>query len=352
MSTHPKLEESTLLFPYSSRIGNVRVGIYCSSSKPNLPSFCHAPCTQDSDEEQTQLPETTVWIRCDVYDTVLIGIPVTENALPTLFKTYMQVSADHARKYGGTGLGLVIRKHLLCKDRSTVKELRLECIVVLDSLPGDNSDDPDELSDVADHDAAIDDATAGFFQFPSTHLGQKEVTCLEDDCSVVEAAETFSEPGSLSSHSPDPDDENGNPDSTVIRSTSNGSLVVPDSISKPKILLVEDNKVNVMVTQSMMKQLGDTIDVVNNGVEAVRTVQSSNYDLILMDVCMPVMDGLQSTRLIRSFEEAGNWDAAAKAGIEQLLSSSNLLQNGEGSVLPTERIPIIAVSSSTCNLSN
>lgn len=50
----------------------------------------------------------------------------------------------------------------------------------------------------------------------------------------------------------------------------------------PRILLVEDNKINVMVTQSMMKRLGHKMDVVNNGVEAVRAVQHSNYDLILM----------------------------------------------------------------------
>lgn len=51
---------------------------------------------------------------------------------------------------------------------------------------------------------------------------------------------------------------------------------------KPKILLVEDNKINVMVTQSMMKQLGHSIDIVNNGVEAVRAVQKRSYDLVLM----------------------------------------------------------------------
>lgn len=64
--------------------------------------------------------------------------------------------------------------------------------------------------------------------------------------------------------------------------SSSNSSEIPISPLKPKILLVEDNKINVMVTQSMMKQLGHKIDVVNNGVEAVRAVQRSNYDLILM----------------------------------------------------------------------
>lgn len=57
---------------------------------------------------------------------------------------------------------------------------------------------------------------------------------------------------------------------------------------------------------------------------------------------MPVMDGLQATRIIRSFEETGNWNAALEAGIEQPELSPNTLQNGH---LPCgKRIPIIAVS--------
>ncbi|GMP52117.1 hypothetical protein CsSME_00018064 [Camellia sinensis var. sinensis] len=108
---------------------------------------------------------------------------------------------------------------------------------------------------------------------------------------------------------------------------------------KPKILLVEDNKINVMVTRSMMKQLGHTIDVVNNGVEAIRAVQSYTYDLVLMDVCMPVMDGLQATRLIRSFKETGSWDVAVKAGIEQFVPTND--QKFESS---KKRMPIIAMT--------
>ncbi|MCI00957.1 histidine kinase 5-like [Trifolium medium] len=95
-----------------------------------------------------------------------------------------------------------------------------------------------------------------------------------------------------------------------------------------------------MVTQSMMKQLGHNIDVVTNGAEAVRAVQRCTYDLILMDVCMPVMDGLQATKLIRSSEETGNWDAAKQAGIEQ----SVLDRDYEYPDPSTKRIPIVAMT--------
>ena len=59
---------------------------------------------------------------------------------------------------------------------------------------------------------------------------------------------------------------------------------------------------------------------------------------------MPVMDGLQATRLIRSFEETGDWDAARKAGIEHSLPASDLHKN-ECPLPSKKRMPIIAVSS-------
>lgn len=62
---------------------------------------------------------------------------------------------------------------------------------------------------------------------------------------------------------------------------------------------------------------------------------------------MPVMDGLQTTRLIRSCEESGNWDAAKDAGIDEEVSPSNSLQRSDES--STKRIPIIAVRTYTLN---
>lgn len=59
---------------------------------------------------------------------------------------------------------------------------------------------------------------------------------------------------------------------------------------------------------------------------------------------MPVMDGLQATRLIRSFEDTGNWNAAVEAGIENPVPFSDSLLNGLDAVSSTRRVPIIAVS--------
>lgn len=68
--------------------------------------------------------------------------------------------------------------------------------------------------------------------------------------------------------------------------------------SKPekigRILLVEDSKINVMVAQSMTKQMGHKMDVVSNGVEAIRAVQRFNYDLILMVIHIGILNSASS----------------------------------------------------------
>ncbi len=72
------------------------------------------------------------------------------------------------------------------------------------------------------------------------------------------------------------------------------------------ILVAEDNAVNQEVVREYLAQLGCTIDMVENGADAVAAVENNSYDLILMDLQMPVMDGLNATEYIRSWQKLEN----------------------------------------------
>ena len=67
----------------------------------------------------------------------------------------------------------------------------------------------------------------------------------------------------------------------------------------PHILLVEDNPINQEVARDLLEAVGFVIDVAANGAEAIECVLNTHYDLILMDMQMPVMDGLTATRKLR-----------------------------------------------------
>ena len=178
-------------------------------------------------QAEAEAQEGEIVLRFDVADE---GIGMTAAEVAELFKPFHQGDPSTTRKYGGTGLGLVISKQLV--------ELMKGSVGVA-SAPGQGS------------------------TFWFTARLQKGV-----DFAV----------------------EGGDPvDDSVL-----------EQISGARMLVVEDNAFSQQVAQELLQEAGATVAVAANGKEAVEQLLRGAFDCVLMDLQMPVLDGFEATRMIRS----------------------------------------------------
>jgi PAS domain S-box-containing protein len=194
-----------------------------------------------------------VLLRFDVRDT---GIGLTPEQIKGLFQSFHQADGSTSRKYGGTGLGLSIVSRLARLMGGEVG---------VDSEPGRGSTF----------------WVSARFAKGSQHSAVLQLETAAQNALVVNDSQAAGVA----------------PRSALASEAAEAARSVPVGAT---VLLVEDNEINQQVAAELLKDAGLTVDVVGNGQAALDRVQQRHYDLVLMDLHMPVMDGLTATRAIRA----------------------------------------------------
>ncbi|MFN2436210.1 MAG: response regulator, partial [Desulfotignum sp.] len=140
-----------------------------------------------------------------------------------------------------------------------------------------------------------------------------------------------------------------------------GSVTAPKaapSFASARILLVEDNSINLKIGSKMLCMVGVAVDTAQNGLEAIEKVQKNDYDAVLMDIQMPHLDGIEASRVIRrqfsktrlpiiamsAHAGADHWKACLEAGINDYIlkpvSRDGLLTVLNRQIAPGRKLPL------------
>ena len=311
-----------------------------------------------------QPDEDPAFIRFEVTDT---GIGISEEALPTIFSEFTQADSSLARRYGGTGLGLAITQRLVSALGGQIgvtsivgKGSRFWFTLPTRRAPGAVEQVPslagvrvlvytafNGLSEVLVQQLC----DAGADAFAAKGLAALETALAGGTFNVLlmDARASNAPPGEVlvrlkarlqgvkcivlispKERSALPAFQSSGFDGYLIKPVRQLSLVrrvravldgeraaEPDERiveieavrPQPKrglrVLVAEDNRINVMLANALLGKLGHTVDTVGNGCEALEALAARAYDIVLMDVHMPEMDGLETTRRIRDSERTG-----------------------------------------------
>jgi len=179
------------------------------------------------------------------------GIGMEKNDIPRLFNSFHQIDNSITRKYGGTGLGLAI-----CK----------------------------KLSELMNGEISVESALGKGTSFYFRARFKTPVEKNTGESSGLDLSRPQTETGKIK------------------KPSYEERLTDILASGEKKVLIVEDNHINQYIALALFQSAAIPAEIACNGLEAVEAVKKNNYDAILMDIQMPIMDGYTATRLIRQSE--------------------------------------------------